>query len=78
MPPAKLKYGFNFLSQEPLKSKFLVLQTTQLANGVTVASLDTGAGVSSVAIMVKAGTRHETTENLGTYKQTISIVGSTL
>eukprot|EP00093_Oithona_nana_P011108 11108.XXX_681867_683643_1 [CDS] Oithona nana genome sequencing. len=41
------------------------LQTTQLSNGVTVASLDTGAGVSSLAVCVKAGSRHETYDNLG-------------
>ena len=44
---------------------FFKLQTTQLANGVTVASLDTGAAVSSLAVCVKAGPRHETYENLG-------------
>lgn len=41
------------------------VQTTQLANGLTVASLDTGAGVSSLAVLVKAGPRQETHENLG-------------
>jgi len=47
------------------KSDAANLQTTQLANGVTVASLDTGAAVSSLAVCVKAGPRHETYENLG-------------
>ena len=32
---------------------------------MTVASLDTGAAVSSLAVCVKAGPRHETYENLG-------------
>lgn len=38
---------------------------TQLPSGVTVASLDTGSAVSSVAILVKAGSRQETLDNSG-------------
>jgi len=47
------------------KSEAANVQTSQLANGVTVASLDTGAGVSSLAVLVKAGPRQETHDNLG-------------
>merc|ERR1711997_530908 len=40
-------------------------QSTQLPSGVTVHSLDNGSAVSSVAVLVKAGSRHETNETLG-------------
>lgn len=36
-----------------------------MPSGVTVASLDTGSAVSSVAVLVKAGARNESSENLG-------------
>jgi len=40
-------------------------QSTQLPSGVTVHSLDNGSAVSSVAVLVKTGSRHETSDNLG-------------
>jgi len=40
-------------------------QSTQLPSGVTVHSLDNGSAVSSVAVLVKAGSRHETSDTLG-------------
>jgi len=40
-------------------------QTSQLANGITVASLDSGNAISSVAVVVKTGSRHENGDNLG-------------
>merc|ERR1711997_1301619 len=40
-------------------------QSTQLPSGVGVHSLDNGSAISSVAILVKAGSRHETSDNFG-------------
>jgi len=40
-------------------------QSTQLPSGVNVHSLDNGSAVSSVAVLVKTGSRHETSDNLG-------------
>jgi len=40
-------------------------QSTQLPSGVIVHSIDTGSAVSSVGVLVKAGSRHETSDNLG-------------
>jgi len=40
-------------------------QSNQLPSGVGVHSLDNGSAISSVAILVKAGSRHETSDNLG-------------
>jgi len=40
-------------------------QSTQLPSGVSVHSQDNGSAVSSVAVLVKTGSRHETSDNLG-------------
>ena len=42
-----------------------LFQTSKLSNGLTVASIDTGAPISSVGVVVKAGSRNETYENRG-------------
>lgn len=41
------------------------VKITSLANGIKVASLDTGASVSRVSISTNVGSRHETPANLG-------------
>jgi len=41
------------------------VETSKLSNGLTVASIDTGAPISSVGVFVKAGSRNETYENRG-------------
>ena len=44
---------------------YFQFQSTQLPSGVGVHSLDNGSAISSVAILVKAGSRHETSDNFG-------------
>lgn len=41
------------------------VKTSQLSNGVTVASVDSGHAMSTVGILVKAGSRHEGHDNAG-------------
>lgn len=36
-----------------------------MSNGLTVASLDTGAALSSLGVLVKSGSRHESGDNRG-------------
>ena len=44
-----------------------LLQTSKIASGLTVASIDSGSSISTVGVVCKAGPRNESYDNLGKY-----------
>lgn len=45
---------------------FLLIQITKLPNGLVIASLENFSPASRIGVFIKAGSRYETTSNLGT------------
>ena len=50
-----------------------LLQTSKIASGLTVASIDSGSSISTVGVVCKAGPRNESYDNLGKYIYDICI-----
>ena len=47
----------------------LSLQTSKIASGLTVASIDSGSSISTVGVVCKAGPRNESYDNLGNFNK---------